>query len=101
MTTLGTREELLAASTPCIEGMTKFEMYEFAAEEEPSPEMSPGDAAKYRGISARLNYLFQDRVDIQHSCNEASRRMAKPRVGDWKMLKRIGRYLVGAPRYVQ
>ena len=26
VTTLSTREELLAASTPCIEGMTKFEM---------------------------------------------------------------------------
>ena len=63
--------------------------------------MSPGDAAKYRGISAMVNYLSQDRVDIQYLCKDASRRMAKPRVGDRKMLKRIGRYLVGAPRYVQ
>ena len=64
VTTPGTREELLAASAPCIEGMTKFEMEELAAAEESSPEMSPGDAAKYRSISARLNDLYQDRVDI-------------------------------------
>ena len=27
--------------------------------------------------------------------------MARPRRGDWRCLKRIGRYLIGAPRYVQ
>ena len=27
--------------------------------------------------------------------------MARPRVGDWQLLKRIARYLVGAPRYEQ
>ena len=27
--------------------------------------------------------------------------MARPRCGDWQLLKRIGRYLVGAPRYEQ
>ena len=27
--------------------------------------------------------------------------MARPRMGDWQLLKRIARYLVGAPRYEQ
>ena len=63
--------------------------------------MAAAEASLYRGIAARLNYLAQDRIDIQYACKEASRRMARPRLCDWPALKRIGRYLIGAPRYVQ
>ena len=63
--------------------------------------MAPAEASLYRGIAARLNYLAQDRIDIQYACKEASRRMARPRLCDWPALKRIGRYLKGAPSYVQ
>ena len=45
----------------------------------------------YRGVVARCNYLAQDRVDIQDSCKECSRQMARPRQGDGAVLKRIGR----------
>jgi hypothetical protein len=66
-----------------------------------SPPMAPRDATAYRGITARLNYLAQDRADIQYACKEASRRMASPREADWLMPKRIARYLIGAPRFEQ
>ena len=63
--------------------------------------MSSSDATAYRGTCARPNYLSQDRPDIRFAAKEASRSMAKPREGDWILLKRIGRYLNGVPRLRQ
>ena len=91
--TPGTREELSKASLP--KGVLGIEV------EEQSPELDKKEASAYRGVAARLNYLAQDRPDLQYACKEASRRMAKPRQADWAILKRIGRYLLGAPRLVQ
>ena len=70
------------------------------------PEDAPcylgaADATRYRALCARLNYLSLDRADIQFAAKEASRRMAKPRAGDWHLLKRMGRYLVSEPRVIQ
>ena len=70
-------------------------------EDPQTPLLSSREASSYRAISARLNYLAQDRADLQYACKEASRRMARPRVGDMGLLKRIGRYLLGAPRFKQ
>ena len=53
--------------------------------------MSPQDATRIWGLAARCNYLSQDRIDLQHACKEASRRMAQPRCSDWQLLKRIRR----------
>ena len=58
------------------------------------------EARMFRGLAARLNYLAQDRPDLQYSAKEISRRMARPSQRDWALLKRAGRYLVGAPRAV-
>ena len=91
--TPGTRAEHDVASAPS--GMPSIEL-----EDEPEL-MSAEDSTRFRGLGARCNYLAQDRADIQFACKEASRRMARPRCGDWQLLKRIGRYLVGAPRYEQ
>ena len=91
--TPGTRVEHDAASAP--HGILGIEL------EEDLEPMSAGHATQFRGFVARCNYLAQDRVDFQYACKEASRRMARPCNGDWKMLKRIGRYLVGAPRFEQ
>ena len=63
-------------------------------------EMGQQDATKYRAIVARLNFLSQDRADLQFPSKECSRFMAKPQHKHWKELKRIGRYLVGKPRVV-
>ena len=91
--TPGTKEEIAASSIP--EDATCVEV------EEESELMAPAEASLYRGIAARLNYLAQDRIDIQYACKEASRRMARPRLCDWPALKRIWRYLKWSPRYVQ
>ena len=54
----------------------------------------------YRGLVARANYLAQDRADIQFAVKELSRGMSKPTEGNWKALKRLGRYLLGRTRCV-
>ena len=91
--TPGTRAEHDVASAP--NGVLGIPL------EEESEPMNPQDATRFRGLAARCNYLAQDRVDLQYACKEVSRRMAKPRCQDWQLLKRIGRYLVGAPRFEQ
>ena len=55
---------------------------------------------KYQSLSARANYLAQDRVDIQFSVKELMRKMSKPNNNDYQALKRVARYLLGAPRLV-
>ena len=77
---------------------------DFAAEEGPCDAeelLEATEARTFRALAARLNYLAQDRPDLQYAAKEVSRRMARPSHGDWKLLKRVGRYLVGAPRAVQ
>ena len=69
--------------------------------EDESAELNAVDARAYRGVAARCNYFARDRVDIQYASKEASRRMARPRLADWALLKRLGRYLLGAPQLVQ
>ena len=48
----------------------------------------------------RLNYLAQDRPDIQFACKELARGMSSPTEGHWQQLKRLGRYLIHKPRMV-
>ena len=52
-------------------------------------------------MSARLNYLAMDRADLQFGVKELMRKMAGPTKKDWKALKRVARYCLGAPRIVQ
>ena len=68
---------------------------------EQSEELQGEEATQYRALAARLNYLALDRADLQYSAKEISKFMAKPRSVDWLKIKRVGRYLLGAPRYVQ
>ena len=53
--------------------------------------VSPGRARKFRGITARLNYLGQDRSDIQHSVNELSKGFRDPNEDDWGRIKKVVR----------
>ena len=66
-----------------------------------SPELSKADSTAFRGLAARLNYLALDRPDLQFAAKEVSKKMARPREADWSKLKRVAKYLVGAPRLVQ
>ena len=62
------------------------------------PLLSAADATRFGAVTAY--YLAQDRVEIQFAVKEIAeiaRRRAAPRLGDMWFLKRLARYLVGAP----
>ena len=68
-------------------------------EQEPALEVSK--ATRFRAIAARANYLAMDRIDMQYATKEICRGMATPTEKHWRMLKRLGRYLITKPRMVQ
>lgn len=70
------------------------------ATEEGERVLNREESKAYRGLVARLNYLAQDRSDITYSVKELSREMANPTKASWIKMKRIHRYLMGAPRLV-
>ena len=72
---------------------TKAEERQYAQ----SPQLNCKDATAFRGLAARLNYLALDRPELQFAAKETSKKMAQPREADWLKLKRVARYLVGAP----
>ena len=51
------------------------------------------DEIRFRATVARLNYLAQDRSDIQFTVKELCRFMSKPTQEQLTKLKRVGRYL--------
>ena len=63
-------------------------------------QLDAADSRRYRGVTARLNYLAADRVDIQYAVKEAARGMSNPMKSGWSILNKIGRYLSGKPRLV-
>jgi hypothetical protein len=62
--------------------------------------LDPEHATTFRALSARGNYLAQDRVDISFSTKELCREFAAPANSSQLRLKRLVRFLVGAPRLV-
>ena len=67
----------------------------------PPAESQPLGAERarvYRGLTARLNYLAQDRPDLKFAALRASRSMSSPFERDFEILKRVGRYLITRPR---
>ena len=55
----------------------------------------------FRAWAAQANYLALDRPDIASAAKQQlCRRMSSPRAGDLAALKRMARYLLGAPRQV-
>ena len=56
--------------------------------------LSSTETTKYRALTARANYLAQDRADIQFAVKELCTKMSAPTVGSWRCLKRLGRYLL-------
>ena len=62
--------------------------------------LSPEDATNYRALSARANFLAQDRSDIGYSGKELCREFAVPTRNSYARLKRVARYLAGKPRLV-
>ena len=64
------------------------------------PELGSEEARLYRGVAARFNYIAPDRPDIGFAVKEAARAMSKPRRSHLGLVKKIGKYLKGAPRLV-
>ena len=62
--------------------------------------LTPKSATAFRGISARGNFLSQDRPDITYSTKELCRDFAVPNNASYGKLKRLGRYCAGRPRLV-
>lgn len=58
------------------------------------------ETRNFRAVAARANYLGQDRPDVQFAAKELCRDMARPSADSWRKAKKVGRYLVGAPRLV-
>ena len=88
---LGLGEDSKEVTTPGEKSQRKNQSKEVLGRDE---------SKKFRGIAARLNYLGQDRSDIQNAVKELSKCMAKPSIGAMDRLKKVIRYLKGAPRYV-
>ena len=55
----------------------------------------------YRALAARMNYMAQDRLDLTFASNWSSQFMSQPTPAGWKVLRRIGRYLLGTRRVAQ
>ena len=125
VSTPGTREEATAVSAPavfigtakpeqasasavCIGTAKPEQVVTVEALEKDITDMDDADstllegseATTFRSMAARAIFLALDRADIQFAVKEIARRMARPRWGDWALLKRFARYLVTAPRCV-
>ena len=54
--------------------------------------LEASQAAKYRSLTARANFLALDRADIQFAVKELCREMSMPTTLSWCRLKQLGRY---------
>ena len=78
------KDESKGVNTPGVKGIS----------DDAAQDLEPYRATKFRAISARANYLGQDRSEIQFSVKELCRAMSCPKEDDWNKLKRLSRYLV-------
>ena len=63
-------------------------------------ELTEHAASEYRSACMRLGYLALDRPELQFTAKECARGMQKPTERHHRLLKRAGRFLLGAPRAV-
>ncbi|CAK0830057.1 unnamed protein product [Prorocentrum cordatum] len=63
-------------------------------------ELNEHEAAEYRSACMRLGYLALDRPEVQFAAKECARGMQKPTERHLRLLKRAGRFLIGAPRAI-
>ena len=66
-------------------------------DQEEGEELSREESKHFRRVTARANYLGQDRMDLQYAVKEISREMSRPTTKGMKKLKRLARYLVEVP----
>ena len=63
-------------------------------------ELDKNASKLFRGMAARVNYMGQDRPDLQYTARDVCTEMAKPTVVGMAKLKKVARYLVGAEKWV-
>jgi hypothetical protein len=88
--------DLKSLSTPGAKDRTERSN----AGEEDERELTEEGVSAYRSGAARANYLSLDRPDIAFATKELCRRMSCPTSKDVEALRRVARYLKGAPRVV-
>ena len=66
----------------------------------PGHELNAEESTQYRALAARANYLAMDRPDCAYATKELCRHFSSPNKDSVEDLKRLVRYLVGAPRLV-
>ena len=91
------KEEGLVEQSKAVVGPSVKEKTDMDDDE---TDLGREEARKFRGSAARLNYLGQDRPDIQFATKEICQGMSRPTVGGLRKIKRAVRYLVGARRLV-
>ena len=69
-------------------------------EDKENKEVNREEARRYRRAAARVNYMALDRLDLGYAAKEVSRSMAVPREEDFVKMKRVIRYLKGAPKVI-
>ena len=65
---------------------------------DPDARLGPAETTLFRATAARANYLALDRPDLAYASKELCRRMGAPRARDLAALRRLCRYVLGAPR---
>ena len=89
----GLEEDSKAVPSPAVkEGNSKAELDEKG--------LDTDEHRRFRSEGATLNYLGQDRSDIQYAVKEICQGMSRPTEGGKAKIKRVARYLVGAKRLV-
>ena len=85
-----------AVSTPTCTGAESDEIKRLE-----NGALETKEATDHRSIAARFNFLPQDRVDVQYVAKDIPKHLARPMALDWIKIRRVARYLLGAPRYMQ
>ena len=82
--------------TPGLEERSRKE----ATEDEGSQPLGAGASTQYRALSARANYMSQERADIQYAVKELCRSTSAPHHKASERLTQFASYLVGRSRAV-
>ena len=63
-------------------------------------ELVGEERRRFRSMAARLNYVGQDRSDVQYATRGVCAEMARPTEGGRKKVKRVIRYMLGVEKVV-
>ena len=79
-----------AVATPGVKGNDPTE----------GPDAEGIGTREFRSAAMRACYLAADRPELQYAAKECARAMQRPTTAAWEAVKRMARYLLGAPRVV-